>query len=144
MSSNIEKQKHIIAWSFQGNCFSTCWQCATFVGLIFVALLLGIGWVVIVRILQRYLGLRVDIKERMGHIKEKKGELSTFSRQSAVLSISYVKRRFRYRWWWLKGSRKKMLMACCVVAWMCRDNEIIQWQSTNTEKVGGVWGRVAG
>ena len=61
----------------------------------------------IVRILQRYLGLRVDIKERMGHIKEKKGELSTFSRQSAVLSISYVKRRFRYRWWWLKGSRKK-------------------------------------
>lgn len=80
----------------------------------------------IVRILQRYLGLRVDIKERMGH-KEKKGELSTFPRQTAVLSMSHVKRRFRYRWWWLKGSRKKCL-ACCVVAWMCRDNEIIQWQ----------------
>ncbi len=48
----------------QGNWFATCWQCATFVGLIFVALLLG--WVG--RILQEYLRLRVDIKERMGNI----------------------------------------------------------------------------
>ena len=35
-----------VGWNLgsRGNCFATCWQCATFVGLIFVALLLG-RWV---------------------------------------------------------------------------------------------------
>lgn len=48
--------------------------------------------------------------------------------------LTYVKRRFRYRLVMTEMVQKKYL-ACCVVAWMCREYKIIQWQYMQSMRI---------